>query len=60
VVLDKQMVDLGMMADTDSRLEWNYLPDSVADSASKRNLGDSTTLDCKFQKMVHSWVFCTH
>jgi hypothetical protein len=38
VVLDKPMVELGMMA----------YPDSVADSTSKRNLDDSATLDCKF------------
>jgi hypothetical protein len=60
VALDKQMVELGMMANTDSKLEWNYLPDSVANSASKRNLGDSANLDSKSPKMVHSWVFCTH
>jgi hypothetical protein len=60
VVLDKQMVELGMMANTDSELEWNYLPDSMADSASKRNLGDFADLDSKSPKMVHSWVFCTH
>jgi hypothetical protein len=60
VVLDKQMVELSMMADTDSELEWNYLLDSVANFASKRNLGDSTTLDCKFQKRVHLWIFYTH
>jgi hypothetical protein len=50
VALNKNMVELGMMA----------YPDSVADFASKRNLGDSTTLDCKFQKKVHLWVFYTH
>jgi hypothetical protein len=50
VMLDKQMVEL----------EWNYLPDSVADSTSKKNLGDSITLNCKFQKMVYLWVFYTH
>jgi hypothetical protein len=27
VVLDKQMVKLSMMTDTNSELEWNYLPD---------------------------------
>ena len=38
VVLDKHMVELGMMV----------YPNSMADSASKRNLGDFATLDCKF------------
>jgi hypothetical protein len=47
VVLDKLMVELGTMA----------YADSVADSASKRNLDDSATLDCKFQKRVHLWAF---
>jgi hypothetical protein len=37
VVLDKQIVELGMMANTNSELEWDYLPDSMADYASKRN-----------------------
>jgi hypothetical protein len=60
MMLDKQMVELGMMADIDFELEWNYLPDSVADSTSKKNLGDSITLNCKFQKMVYLWVFYTH
>jgi hypothetical protein len=50
VLLDRQMVELGMMA----------YPDLVANSASKRNLDDSATLDYKFQKMVHLWVFYTH
>jgi hypothetical protein len=50
VVLDKPMVELGTMA----------YPDSVADSASKRKLDDSATLDCKFQKRVHLWASCTH
>jgi hypothetical protein len=60
VALDKQMVELGMMADIDSELQWNYFLDSVVDSTSKRNLGDSATLDCKFKKMVHLWIFYTH
>jgi hypothetical protein len=50
VVHDKPMVELGTMA----------YPDSVADSAFKRNLDDSATLDCKFQKKVHLWAFYTH
>jgi hypothetical protein len=50
MVLDTQMVEFGTMA----------YPDSMADSVFKRNLGDSATLDCKFQKMVHLWIFYTH
>ena len=60
MALDKQMVELGMMANTNSKLKWNYLHDKVTDYASKRNLGDSATLDCKSLKMVHLWVFCTY
>jgi hypothetical protein len=50
VVLDKPMVELGMMA----------YPDLVADFAFKRNLDYSATLDCKFKKRVHLWASCTH
>jgi hypothetical protein len=50
VVPDMQMVELGMVA----------YPDLVAGSTSTRNLGDSATLDCKFQKRVHPWIFYTH
>jgi hypothetical protein len=50
IVADMQMVELGTVA----------YPDSVASSISMRNLGDSATLDCKFQKRVHMWIFYTH